>query len=100
MQTKINNHTLFHQEKDLVKKADVRLLTELLYDFYDGLPFVLITIHALEALVRLAKGKQKKLEAVTEPEFVHETGVEAVSTMLDLVHLLKDLIKQNLNLIK
>lgn len=44
--------------------------------------------------------KEKKIEALFEPEFIHETGVEAISVMLDLVHFVKFLVKQNLKMIK
>jgi hypothetical protein len=55
-----------------LKNSDVRILTELLYDFYDGLPFTLISVLALESLTMYGRKSQKdviikKIDALLEP---------------------------------
>lgn len=75
------------------------MLVELLYDFYDELPFTLFGVFSLEFLVS-EKGQksQKKLEILKQPELVHEVGVEGLAVMINLTCFLRDIVKSYLNI--
>ena len=57
MKDKANDHTLFKEEnKKIVEEVDCRILTEMLYDFYDEMPYTLLNIHCVDELI---KGKKE-----------------------------------------
>lgn len=67
-----------HQTAPDIKTEDPRVLTELLFDFYDGIVFTPFSAHAIES-VRKASSDKKELKGIIdclyEPELIHETGV-------------------------
>ena len=57
-----------------IETADLRILTEMLYDFYDGIAFTPISAHAVESLSesiskigKASENKKSRLECLYEP---------------------------------
>lgn len=58
---------------------------ELIYDFYEGLPYTLLNLHLIEKLTNLSKTNPTKLGCLLEPDVIHETGIYALIVLVDLV---------------
>ena len=53
IENKANFHTLFNEEnKKSVEEVDSTILTEMLYDFYDELPYTLFNLHSVDELMK------------------------------------------------
>ncbi len=65
-------------------------MTELLFDFYDELPYTLITGITVESIQELQHKNDhtRRLSILLEPAVVHDLGICGLAVVLDLCHLL------------
>lgn len=61
--------------KHLKEVKDSRVLTELLFDYYDSLPFTLLTAITIDCLKEAEKDHSSKLKIFLSPSIIHNVGV-------------------------
>lgn len=69
---------------------DPRIISELLLDFYDELPYTIITGITVECMQELIQKNSSatRLSILLDPAIVHDLGISGLAVILDFCHLI------------